>query len=183
VSKQTEQVKKNGRATKSSMLHARVSQELRTKIERYAADHDMPVSHVMVRAVETLISQDNAGTGGPPLQTHHIPTRILEVERHFGLSVLESVTSLKDFGIRTVHDLASPEPLLKGMNANSLKVFAETYEVCLDWLLTGEGPVYKPTHRTWLLRERECQAHSKPVPRQAPQSRVVCCQQEQPQPR
>jgi hypothetical protein len=142
-----------GKGAKSRILNARVSEELRTKIERYASHHDMPVSHVMLKAVETLLAEDSVGRGQPLLQTAKIPNRLLETERHFGLSVLESVESLKDFGVNSVHDFVTLGQLLQGLNATKLKVFAETYEVSLDWLLTGEGPLYKPTHRIWSLLE------------------------------
>ncbi|MGL4611288.1 MAG: hypothetical protein ACRCYY_16705 [Trueperaceae bacterium] len=141
------------KATKSSMLHARVSDELRRKLERYAAHHGVSVSRVMVNAVERLLATASVSGKTALEQTNQIPSRLLDTERRFGLSVFESVKSLEDFGIRSVYDLTTPEQLVKSINTRNLNTFAQTYEVSLDWLLTGEGPIYKPTHHHWHVLE------------------------------
>ncbi|MGL4611995.1 MAG: hypothetical protein ACRCYY_20345 [Trueperaceae bacterium] len=141
------------KTTKSSMLHTRVPDELRRKVERYATHHGVSVSQVMVNAVEALLASESVRGNTALEQTSQIPNRILDIERRFGLSVFESVKSLEDFGICTVLDLTTPEGLAKGINTSNLKTFVQIYEVRLDWLLTGEGPVYKPTHHHWHLLE------------------------------
>jgi hypothetical protein len=75
-----------------------------------------------------------------------IPLRILEVEKTFGISSLESVETLGVFGIKTLADLAKPITMLQNINPVNLSQFAGQYETRLNYLQTGTGRVHQTTH-------------------------------------
>ena len=128
----------------------RLEEEMRTRLDGEAALNGVTVTDLM----RALIEQRYGPGGRNPFDaTHTIPMRMLEVETWCGLTVLESARSLAAFGVASVAELATPEVLLAGVDQERLQTFAQLYEVDLDWLLNGEGAVYRPTHTGWYVSE------------------------------
>lgn len=125
------------------MVTFRLDPELRDLLKAAAARQKVTVTEVLRTLVKEMVSPTAPGEAR---QKAGIPNRILEVERWFGFSVIESSQSLGNFGVRNVRDLASPDKLLEGLSPSALNLFAETYEVAPKWLLTGQGSPYKSTH-------------------------------------
>lgn len=118
----------------------------RTRLEQEAATKNVSATDLLHMIIAERYTP---GEHNPFDATASIPRRMLEVERWHGLSVTESAQSLAAFGIERVADLATPDKLLAGLDKEKLTAFAALYEVDLDWLRTGEGWPYKPTHVGW----------------------------------
>lgn len=118
----------------------------RTHLEHDATAKNMSATDLL----HMIIAERHTPSEHNPFDaTAAIPRRMLEVERWHDLSVTESAKSLVAFGIERVADLSTPDKLLAGLDKEKLTAFAALYEVNLDWLRTGEGKPYKPTHVGW----------------------------------
>ena len=136
----------------TNVVTFRLDSELRTLLEEAAARQDVTVT----KFLQTLVKE---AVKSPTLnrfqQTAGIPNRILEVERWFGLTIIDSARTLGlgSFGIESVRDLATPDKLLEQLDTRRLDYFAQTYEVSPDWLLTGRGEIYKCTHNRYDIKD------------------------------
>ena len=126
----------------TNIVTFRLDAELHDLLKAAAARQKVTVTDELRTLVKEMVNPSTPGTQ----QKAGIPNRILEVERWFGFTVIESSQSLALFGVRNVRDLASPDKLLEGSTPSALNLFAETYEVAHDWLVTGQGSPYKSTH-------------------------------------
>lgn len=57
----------------SNILNARVDEDLRAKVERYARKHDLNLSQVVLRALEALVDEGEKKPNKPIEQTAQIP--------------------------------------------------------------------------------------------------------------
>lgn len=137
---------------RTSMLHLRVEDEFRAKIQDYAQRKNLTVTDLLVRYIEAGMAREDE-PASPFGQAAHFPHRVIEIERQYGLTILESAKSLADFGVKTPYDLTTPEVLMKGMTNENVHAFARRYEVNLQWLLTGEGRIHYRTHHGWYRYE------------------------------
>jgi hypothetical protein len=137
---------------RTSMLHLRVGDEFRAKIQDYAQRKNLTVTDLLVRYIEAGMAREDEPVS-PFGQAAHFPHRVIETERQYGLTILESAKSLADFGVKTPYDLTTPEVLMKGMTEENVHAFVRRYEINLQWLLTGEGRIYGRSHHGWYRYE------------------------------
>jgi len=131
---------------RSNVVTFRLDPDLRLLLDEAAKRKGVTVSDLLQTVVEQLVRPSDPD---PFEQTASIPTRMLEVESWYGLTVIQSSQTLAPFGIQTVLDLATPDKLLAGLEHEQLTDFARTYEVNPEWLLTGKGYRHQRTHSGW----------------------------------